>query len=375
MGGKKSWNQGDYGSRQHGGSWGYWRGSYQARSPRSMFPAYDQGRQDAWHTSTRDSEPTEAQTFTQALQGSLNGTRKVEQRVVSLQSGLVRRQSMWESYLRDMKEALRREQARFVKDMEKLRTDLAQAMQQQEDARAELVRVAALAGRAPERPPPDSRVDRVFDAWCSEEPDNDAHAVLRRAMAATGEGHLIPQASHTGPPVRTTGPPPGLSAPPPPPSSDADAFMTEMDALAGNLSGPEAPGLNPTPGTSGPGGMPPAEHGPYAGFVTRDPYLPSPGQAALRPRLMSVSPRARPGPYERTEEEEALRGGPAAANALAATLAATRAATPFSSGIPPNMGSLRSIDPTKHPVPTFIQDDDELAAPPDPGGPGATVGA
>ncbi|OLP92002.1 hypothetical protein AK812_SmicGene26233 [Symbiodinium microadriaticum] len=368
MGGKKSWNQGDYGSRQHGGSWGYWRGSYQARSPRSMFPAYDQGRQDAWHTSTRDSEPTEAQTFTQALQGSLNGTRKVEQRVVSLQSGLVRRQSMWESYLRDMKEALRREQARFVKDMEKLRTDLAQAMQQQEDARAELVRVAALAGRAPERPPPDSRVDRVFDAWCSEEPDNDAHAVLRRAMAATGEGHLIPQASHTGPPVRTTGPPPGLSAPPPPPSSDADAFMTEMDALAGNLSGPEAPGLNPTPGTSGPGGMPPAEHGPYAGFVTRDPYLPSPGQAALRPRLMSVSPRARPGPYERTEEEEALRGGPAAANALAATLAATRAATPFSSGIPPNMGSLRSIDPTKHPVPTFIQDDDELAAPPDPGG-------
>ena len=33
MGGKKSWNANEYASRQHGGSWGYWRGSYQARSP------------------------------------------------------------------------------------------------------------------------------------------------------------------------------------------------------------------------------------------------------------------------------------------------------------------------------------------------------
>ena len=160
----------------------------------------------------RDPELPEAQTFTQALQGSLNGTRKVEQRVVSLQSGLTRRQAMWEAYLRDMKDALRREQARFVKDMEKLRADLGQALHQQEEARAELVSVAALAGRAPARPPPDNRVDRIFEAWCAEDPDNDAQAVLRRAMAAAGEGRSAPPPHHTAPAARSMGPPPGLAA-------------------------------------------------------------------------------------------------------------------------------------------------------------------
>ena len=239
----------------------------------------------------------------------------------------------------------------------------------------ELVRVAALAGRAPERPPPDTRVDRIFDSWCAEEPDSDAQAVLRRAMAGIGEGRLLPQPSHAAPPVRATGPPPGLGAVVPPPSLDADAFMTEVDALTGHVHGLEARGWNPAPDAASIGGTPSPENGPYAGFVTRDPYLPSPGQTALRPRMMSVSPCARPGPYERPEEDETFRGGPAAANALAATLAATRATTPFSSGVPTNMGSLRSIDPTKHPVPTLIHDDDELAAPPDPGGPDTTAGA
>ena len=364
MGGKKAWSHGDYGSRQQGGSWGYWRGSYQARSPKNMFPAYDQGRQDTWQPSGREQELPEAQTFTQALQGSLNGTRKVEQRVISLQSGLTRRQAMWEAYLRDMKDALRREQARFVKDMEKLRTDLGQALRQQEEARAELVSVAALAGRAPTRPPPDDRVDRVFDAWCAEDPDSDAQAVLRR-----------PPQHHTAPGARSMGPPPGLSVAPTPAPGDVDVIMSEVDTWAGRLLGQDVAATAAASTAPNLGSALSPEHGPYADAVTRDPYLPSPGQAALRPRMASVSPRVRPGPYEKAAEEEVGHGGPDAANALASVLAATRAATPFGRGIPPNMGVLRSIDPAKQPVPTFIQDDDELAAPTDPGGTDATAGA
>ena len=375
MGGKKAWNHGDYGSRQQGGSWGYWRGSYQARSPKNMFPAYDQGRQDTWQPSGREQELPEVQTFTQALQGSLNGTRKVEQRVISLQSGLTRRQAMWEAYLRDMKDALRREQARFVKDMEKLRADLGQALRQQEEARAELVSVAALAGRAPTRPPPDDRVDRVFDAWCAEDPDGDAQAVLRRAMAAASEGRMAPPQHHAAPATRSMGPPPGLPAAPTHAPVDADAIMSEVDAWAGHLLGQDAPAPAAASTAADPGSALPPEHGLYADSVTRDPYLPSPGQAALRSRMASVSPRIRTGPYERPAEEEAGPGGPGAANALASALAATRAATPFGRGIPPGMGELRSIDPAKPPVPTFIQDDDELAAPTDPGGTEATAGA
>ena len=151
--------------------------------------------------------------------------------------------------------------------------------------------------------------------------------------------------------------------------------MSEVDALTGHLAGQATPAPNAAAEATSFGGAPSPEHGPYADFVTRDPYLPSPGQTALRPRMTSVSPRIRPGPYERTEEEETAPGGPAAANALASALAATRAATPFSRGIPPNIGSLRSIDPARHPVPTFIHDDDELAARPDPGGTDATAGA
>ena len=370
MGGKKTWSQGDYGARQQGGSWGYWRGSYQARSPKSAFPAYDRSRHDSWQQRGRDPEPNDAPTFTQALQGSLNGTRKMEQRVHSLQEGLARRQEMWELYLRDMKDALRREQTRWTRDMERMRGDLEQALLNQEAARAELLRVAALAGRAPERPPADDRAERLISAWCAEEPDNDAQSILRRAMAATSD--MTSAASATG----HAGPPPGLAHIPQAERMDVDAFMSEVDALAGHGAAPPPPTMSddPTPPTFG-GLHPPAANA-YAGPAVRDPYLPSPGQTALRERAPSVSPRPRPGPYAKSDGDSAQHHGkPGALDPLAAALAATRAATPFGTGIPPTMGAIRPIDPSRQPVPTFIEDDEELNAPPDPGGADTHAGA
>ena len=371
MGGKKSWNANEYASRQHGGSWGYWRGSYQARSPKNSFPTYDQSRMDPWQPRGREPEATEAPTFTQALQGSLNGTRKMEQRVASLQANLARRQELWEVYLRDMKEALRREQARFARDMDKLRTDLEQAVQNQEAARGELLRVAALAGRAPEPSPPDTRMDRLFAAWCAEDSENDAQAILRRAMAATGAPSMAMPAEPPGPSASGMGAPPGLDRVPAPEPTNGDVFMEEVDAMMGLGHAATATLGRTHAATPAFGGRGVTSEEAYPGIAARDPYLPSPGQAALRPRGPSASPRTRPGPYGRTGEAPAT----GLADPVAAALAATRAATPFGVEVPTNVGSLRSIDPTRHPVPTLIEDDDELTAPTDPGGTDASTGA
>ena len=295
----------------------------------------------------------------------------MEQRVASLQANLARRQELWEVYLRDMKEALRREQARFARDMDKLRTDLEQAIQNQEGARAELLRVAALAGRAPERPPPDTRMDRLFAAWCAEDADNDAQAILRRAMAATGTHSAALATDLPGPSASGMGAPPGLDRAHVSEPMNGDAFMEEVDAMMdhGHAAATTPGGASITTPAFGGRGL--SAEDVYAGIAARDPYLPSPGQAALRPRGPSISPRARPGPYERTGEVPMT--GPA--DPVAAALAATRAATPFGSEAPPNVGALRSIDPSRRPVPTLIEDDDELTAPPDPGGTDGSTGA
>ena len=110
----------------------------------------------------------------------------------------------------------------------------------------------------------------------------------------------------------------------------------------------------PTPGMGFP-----SNHDAYHGTAVRDPYLPSPGQAALRPRHPSVSPSARVNPYPERRSAEGEPVGTDVANSLAASLAANRAANPFSVGSGEHVGFIRSIDPAGHPVPTFIEDDDE----------------
>ena len=355
MGGKKAWHGGNQGSQQYG-SWGYWRGSWKSSSPRSSFPAYDQTRRDSWQGNGNDMEAPEPPSFTQALQGSLNSTRKTEQKVLNLQNGLEKRQQLWELYLRDMKEALKREQARFMRDMEKMRADLDLALQNQDGARAELIRVAALAGRAPEAPAPDTRIDRIFDVWQAETSADDAQAVLRRAMESSA-GHLAG--------------PPGVARAAGPQIPNADAEMVDA-ARPSETTMPPAPAMPPglPPSTIPPsfGHSAPTTPDAYLGAAVRDPYLPSPGHTALRAAFPSVSPSARVRPYP----EGRTPDNPAAAHAaadVAARLAAARALEPFGgTGASWGVGALRSTDPAGLPVPTFIEDDDELSAPPDPGG-------
>ncbi|CAE7846835.1 unnamed protein product [Symbiodinium microadriaticum] len=346
------------------GSWAYWRGSRQPRSPQasSAFPAYDRRDSRRGYWEREHDEPAEEATFAQVLQSSLNGTRKTEQKVIAINSAIAKRKEMWDLYVRDMKAAFKKEETRFNREMERLRSDLTKASQSQEEARVALLRVAAdaatfgSAGSAGDVAMGNSGVDQIFDSWRADGDDFDARALLQRALEANSA-------------ARPAGPPPGLAAPHGP---DLQATMTAR-AMQHQFFGEGHPGGAPTgpvEATSGPvthtapsgdaGGGSTA----YAsGVAARDPYLTSPGHPGGRTHGPAVSPSARVSPYP---EPSGLPG--AALDPVAARLAANRAANPFGEGThEPLFGALRSNDPARRPVPTLIEDDDELLSPPDPG--------
>ncbi|OLP99497.1 hypothetical protein AK812_SmicGene17930 [Symbiodinium microadriaticum] len=346
------------------GSWAYWRGSRQPRSPQasSAFPAYDRRDSRRGYWEREHDEPAEEATFAQVLQSSLNGTRKTEQKVIAINSAIAKRKEMWDLYVRDMKAAFKKEETRFNREMERLRSDLTKASQSQEEARVALLRVAAdaatfgSAGSAGDVAMGNSGVDQIFDSWRADGDDFDARALLQRALEANSA-------------ARPAGPPPGLAAPHGP---DLQATMTAR-AMQHQFFGEGHPGGAPTgpvEATSGPvthtapsgdaGGGSTA----YAsGVAAREPYLTSPGHPGGRTHGPAVSPSARDSPYP---EPSGLPG--AALDPVAARLAANRAANPFGEGThEPLFGALRSNDPARRPVPTLIEDDDELLSPPDPG--------
>ena len=351
------------------GSWGYWRGSWQARSPQqgSAFPAYDSrdGRRNYWDRDQED--PEEGATFAQVLQSSLNGTRKTEQKVISINNAIAKRKEMWDNYVRDMKAAYKKEEQRFHREMERLRGDLAKAAQTQEEARATLLRVAAeaatfgSASSTGDVPMSSSGVDQIFDSWRADEDEFDDRALFQRALAANA-------ASRTA-----MGPPPGLS----PQGPDLGTTMAARAAQAalyrdGAPAGP-LPAAAAAPSGHAVHSAPPPRppdvdsamgHAGYAGIAARDPYMASPGHASSRTSGPVASPSARVSPYPETS---APPGAPI--DPVAARLAANRAANPFAEGSSePTFGAIRGIDPTNRPVPTLIEDDDELAAPPDSSG-------
>ena len=201
MGGEKTWNGGDQGSRS---GWGYWRGSWPAKSTRSNAFSGLRGQ------GPRE-EGSEPPSFVEAFQGRLDSTRKTEQRVHSLQGPLTKGQEMSELYLKEMKKALKKEMGRFVA---RLRADLGQTLQSQEEARAMLLRVAALGGQAPAgdvasmvgslldgdvpmHPYAKYKHDRLFDGWLGEGENNDAQSVLRRALESGAGGTLCPRGHQT----------------------------------------------------------------------------------------------------------------------------------------------------------------------------------
>ena len=134
-------------------SWQLWSGARkppkgkgkQKNPSDAQFPAYDADRKQAgrngWDRDKDYAAPSsEPAGLTQLLQTSLNGTRKAEQRVISLTEALANREKLWLQYEKDLKAAYQREFARFTKDIEKLKDDLQKAKAAQAGARADLLR-------------------------------------------------------------------------------------------------------------------------------------------------------------------------------------------------------------------------------------------
>ena len=427
----EAWDSSSYPSPTPYKLWhGAWKqkGDGKYRAPKAAaFPAYDANRKggggkQGWSERTPDAGDAswEPDSFTSVLQTSLNGTRKSEQRVHSLTNALSRREELWKIYERDIKNAYMKEHARFKRDMSRIREDLQKAYAAQEGARAELRRVFSNGAQVQEDP--DGHLAaHMFAAWKSETEEADASAILRRAMGAPAgsaagfgdfqnhggagaDGAFNAPLGHGdgahGPPpgamASHAGPPPGLMRRPMQAAPHEDVFMADVSGGTGHgtghipghpqelihpgtlptMRGPLATDMGPrsaAPPTSGPGFSSNPEA--YHGTAVRDPYLPSPGQAALRTRHPSVSPSARVNPYPERRSTEGEPVGMDAAGSLADSLAANRAANPFHASTGEHMGFIRSVDPAGHPVPTFIEDDDELAVPLDPGGSEATTSA
>ena len=376
MGGK-DWTNKGWRPHRGGGNekWGYWRGSYSAYSPRGpRFPPYDGSRQVPWRETTEDT--TEPPSFLQSLQSHLNQTRKAEQRVASLGNALIKRKELWEQYTRDMKAALKKEHQRYLRDVERLQSDHQKAQVAQEEARRALMQ-----GYHGQLAPPasthttDQQYGSLMDVWMQEEDGSEATAVLQRAFSATCRGPSHP----------AQGPPPGLGVP-------AAGTAPSADAQLGPSGGPVEGSFPPVPkmpafmdhllaspsfGTA---------DDPYMGATPADPYLPSPGNSFLKSRPTSVSPRARVSPYPGTVGQTApamvvppgTASGPpqfppaamdVEQDELSMRLRQKRAMEPFGGPGHAKVEHMRSIDPSKHPIPATISDDDELGHPlPEPGG-------
>eukprot|EP00439_Symbiodinium_sp_Y106_P062701 s323_g9.t1 len=213
-------------------SWQLWHGSWkqtkadgwqkgqrgQKGQPQATsFPAYDQSRAKGSNKGSKGKDDEEALApaasggLTQILQASLNSTRRTEQKVHSLTKALSEREQLWNTYEQDLKTAFRKEHARYLRDMEKLRTDLQKATAAQAGARADLLQVFQTGGRA-EDTAEDPCVDQMVARWRAEPDVSEVQSILQRAIAAIG-GCGVPSLPRPTTHGTWTAAPPGLAPP------------------------------------------------------------------------------------------------------------------------------------------------------------------
>ncbi|CAE7947247.1 Gm166 [Symbiodinium sp. KB8] len=174
------------------------------------------------------------------VQSALNQTRKAEGKVLKLRRSLVERSAKFKEWEAKMMASYQRERLKFAKDTERLQREVAEAEQEQTEARAALRAMAYSdmgGSRDKERDVDMPPVENVFAAWASAEERGNMD-VLQRALAAdvtpTRSAPAIPRTPPAaadpylmaGTPVAPPGlPAPGtfLQAPVPPHSAPTEA--------------------------------------------------------------------------------------------------------------------------------------------------------
>ena len=122
------------------------------------------------------------------LQAAINAARKAEHRVLRIQKNQTMVQEQWEIFAQSLKEGWLRERKRFMKDAERMSSDLAVALEGQQ--RARMAVHAAYAGHpfraaAPEKAVQQDVEDAGWDSMVGDwekEHQEGADAVLRRAL-------------------------------------------------------------------------------------------------------------------------------------------------------------------------------------------------
>ncbi|CAE7915217.1 unnamed protein product, partial [Symbiodinium necroappetens] len=181
--------------------------------------------------------------------------------VAGLQKSLADRQGLWEKYEQDLRASYRKEHARFSRDVQRLREDLAKAVEAQETVQRELVAVA-WRGPRQEAPAPCAADEDFLAAWRAEPTANDAQEVIRRALQANA-GRPRMDAAH--------------------PAGGVDMSDLGPWSRRSEVEMRGAPPLSVGPPTAAwePLGAA-ATHVPEHG-LPRDPYMPSPGARVATP--------------------------------------------------------------------------------------------
>ena len=286
---EQQWEYADY-STSRDQSWQFWPGAWsppkgQGKQQRNefSFPAYDdkyrtqavakaasfpsgkgpgKGKYAILDATEEPADP--GALLTQFLQEAINATRKAEQRVRSLAATRAQKVALWNRYVEDLKRSFMKEFQRHQRDTDRITSDLQAAMQQQEQARSHLRQSWEAVARGQYPPPRESSEatdtrewDAMLQEWRTEQQETDnSHAVLRRALGMSHGGAMDVDA--TG---RTT----------------ADELFQTPPRRAMT----QAP-MTP-PAVDHPAGTPPGLS------RTVDPYMTSPGQAAMPSPVLESS--------------------------------------------------------------------------------------
>ncbi|CAE7900299.1 unnamed protein product, partial [Symbiodinium sp. KB8] len=270
-------------------SWQLWRGSWQhnkgdqkGRIPKATaaFPAYDAERGKAGPKGNqkgswgpRDQDADDGGGLTSILQASLNTTRKAEQRVQHLAAAADQRAELWAIYEKDIAAAYRKEHARFLRDMARLKEDHQKAVAAQAGARTDLLRVFYSGGVAPE-PANTVNVESLMQSWRSPPEEQDFQSIIQRAAQAAEEARHARDIAQGRPDLPAAPATPTFGVPPP---------------GLGLAPGAHPPGLEA--GMTGPGEGAIGEDATmeYSSYTARDPYMTSPSSTHAVPGHPSPS--------------------------------------------------------------------------------------
>ncbi|CAE7243636.1 unnamed protein product [Symbiodinium sp. CCMP2592] len=326
--GKAKWNRYDQeGGDGPGGSTPYWRGAYSPSqrpwkqpgegdsTPRPRFPTYQSmqvkdseagsSRRAAKGAAKGNAQPTEDPEpgSVMGVQPVLNLARKAELKVQRLLASRDKAHKQWAVYDEELKQTFLREKRKFTANMQRLDTELSEALKAQDLARQAVYQTVA--GHAVPKADANQEEamdwDRTREAW-EQDDGSDLNGVLSRALAHAGASdglsrlpslHGRPQNMPPQTPAEPVGP--NVAAPafggglPSDPFSVPAGMQAQILRMADEMRAASAV----------------AGRTNYTEAAMVDPYQTSPGGAYLKAPAPSVSPPARVGPYDGPRQSDA----------------------------------------------------------------------